>query len=610
MIQQLLKLLLLLLLLTVPCRAQSHINGSGDSPCRYGLGEVGQGRIEPRHPGVICLPTLGEMTGSKPISTHLTTVYPVGDVDRDGLSDWILTTKPDTIVNGGRPGELRLYRGVRGRLPSLESGERIGLSERGSDTYLVAAGDWNADAWIDLVVKASIFGDTTGGNTEGLEVGAVVVFWGGSSGYSLNDTTRLENGEQTWLGLGTSISADVDGDSIQDVVMWVGSGMTNGKIIPKPAISIFRGHRGKRWGQDGIARTADLGWWKSPTFRHFSAIDQNCDGYVDIVFYDDDEGVSNAGSISVLYGTTGGGLPDTTNLITVNLQPVSGHAALLSDISGDGVPELIVSALDEFMHIYAGEPGVKIDQQFGTGSDEPDPDHGRWYRRPWATFPLPRRLHDGWSFSGALAPLDLGDANLDGLNDIFTRNWPFLIEYNTGSLYDTSQAYIDSLIDGMYRAPHDEIRGAVRIGDVDGSGVAAIAVTYFPNGVAFIKPTTDLPQSGEPRKLLHEPGIRCTSISSVDEAATEPGGTTSKLQITATPNPATGEVLLQWSGDELHGEVTLTVHDMLGRELTKFSAQAIHQSARWNAAGLPGGRYYITLTIGRQSTTMPLVILR
>jgi hypothetical protein len=550
------------------------------------------------------------MTGTQSVHVGQSTVYPVGDVNHDGLADWILKTRPDTSINGKTPYELRLYQGRHGRLPSLDSGQRIGLSEVASNAYFIAAGDWDGDTYTDLATEIAIAGDTSGGNTHGYEVSRVVIWWGNSKGqYTLADTSHLSSGTTVWGGVRAGIGDYRTPDGVHNLVFWTwGQGLTNGQIITTPKVMLFRGHRGGRWGRNGIPRTADWGWWTPPTFNRFTAIDQNCDGALDLAFFNDDSQIGKSGSLSILYGSTAGGMPDTSNLRSLSLQPVAGHAAILSDVSGDGVPELLVSS-NEVLRIFAGEPGVTIDQQFGTGDDPPDPEQGRWYRRPWALLLLPAAMHDGWANAGHDPAYDLGDGSLDGINDIWMRSWPFLIEYNTSLLGEADGVWfcvLDSLIDGMYRAPEEEIRGTVRVGDIDGSGVSSIAV-MFPSGVSFIKPTTALPQTGVMRQAINPPGVRCQGVASVNDE--HPDDQHNHIQLTAMPNPATGDVRFQWHQPQTASDVRLVVYDTAGREVATLIPAAGAHSLTWDATEFATGHYRVTLISGSFTTTTPVFLV-
>jgi hypothetical protein len=564
-------------------------------------------RIDPKSPQLATLPEVGRMVGTAPhASRYGRHIAPLSDINNDGLADWCVSAVRTDTTLSPRPVDLLVYKGVAGKLPAVTSGQRIGPSELASNTRFLAAGDWDADGWKDIAVRIEIHDDTSGGNTEGRNVGIVAVFWGRLSGYSLSDTTRLSNGEQMWFGPNGCLSYDITQDNVDDLVVWGVFGMTNGKVIAKPALSIYRGHRGKRWGRDGVARTADWGWWNPPTFRRMYSIDQNCDNIPDLVLPWDDEDVVTAGQLSILYGTPTGDIPDTSSIVTLDLKPVNGHNALLSDVTGDGTPELLVVTMDETVRIYAGEPGVRLLEQFGTGNDPEDVEHGRWYRRPWAELPLPHKLDDAFALSGESPLFTLGDAGLNGTNDIWVYSSPFIISYSTGKHGEC----LDSLFDGIIYPAGEAPLVAVFLGDIDSSGVPTIAIGFdIADVVQFVKPTRNvLEDYCVHRTPLHGDALHCGNVS---EVTTRDDIAATGLHLLALPNPATGQVTLRWDTEpRMIGSATITIHDERGQAVATFTPPATDGSLLWDASSLGAGHYFITLTIARRSTTTHLLLQR
>src|SRR5690606_6176616 len=115
----------------------------------------------------------------------------------------------------------------------------------------------------------------------------------------------------------------------------------------------------------------------------------------------------------------------------------------------------------QHVRVYTGEPGQDLSQLYGDGTT------------PWANFPTPITLHDGW---GGFNPdtrrfLDLGDVNRDGTNDIISYTHPFFVSYTAGDR-------LDSLIDGYYRFDGLGPQTFVNLGNIDGSEWSTIAVGY------------------------------------------------------------------------------------------------------------------------------------
>ena len=90
-------------------------------------------RIDPRNPSLKYLPELGRMVGKIPrIVTaghgerYGAQVYKLFDCNNDNLNDWTVSRmRCDTAFNGRIPEEVLLYHGVKGDLPTVESGQRM-----------------------------------------------------------------------------------------------------------------------------------------------------------------------------------------------------------------------------------------------------------------------------------------------------------------------------------------------------------------------------------------------------------------------------------------------------------------------------------------------------
>jgi hypothetical protein len=306
---------------------------------------------------------------------------------------------------------------------------------------------------------------------------------------------------------------DFNGDDVDDLLIWGLAGVTNGRIILLPQVSIVPGHRGGRWGRNGIPRIADWHWWASEiTFnRMYSNVDQDCDGHRDIVLYHDES--TTPGHVTVLYGRSGQ-FPDTNEVETISLVGANGHYSLFTDVTGDGVPELATNCgSQEVIKLYAGKPGVRLVEQYGSGNDAADPNHGRSYTRPWASVSLPKKVNpDDWFTSGFEPLYDLGDLNNDAINDLVTFTRGFVIEYNGGQ-------YIDSYIDAGMR--WGTVTAAARLGDIDGSGVASFAIGFggAPGGIALYKISDSIPPTGEYQELPHATNFKCEHAASVKDAA-------------------------------------------------------------------------------------------
>src|SRR5438105_4846742 len=112
----------------------------------------------PRNPSMINLPEIGRMIGTlSPCQSESWSelyghdIYALGDVSGDSIADWaILHQRCDTMVNGHPPTEVLVYHGLRGKLPTVENGIRLGPTEILSDTRILAVGDWDNDKFPDV----------------------------------------------------------------------------------------------------------------------------------------------------------------------------------------------------------------------------------------------------------------------------------------------------------------------------------------------------------------------------------------------------------------------------------------------------------------------------
>jgi hypothetical protein len=608
-----------LIALTLPASAQQR-NSADD--CNQGRAEYP--KVDPRDLRAICLPEPGYMVGTIGKAKIVgdgeefgRTITPVGDLDGDSIADFVLTHRRcDTIYRHTAddpypktPVELLSYRGIKGGLPDVRSGERIGPSELLSESRVIGAGDFDGDGHRDVVVEFRIYGDTSYGNSNAIvDLYSVVVFWGEVSGhFSIQDTTRLSNGVGAWPEMVIGYGDDVDGDGVTDLFLnEYGKAFNNGRVsIPKALI--FKGRKGKRWGRDGVGSIADWVWWNAPWALDGQAthlIDQDCDGAGDIIFYyNRDSGNDPVGRITVLYGKGNGRMPDTSEVEAISLLQSNGHASILEDVTGDGVPELILTCGSENrFKLFAGQAGQRLRQQYGPDSTP---------NTPWAEVWQASKLNPDWYSFDAI--LNLGDINLDGVGDLCSYAYPYIVFYAGGRA-------LDSLIDGLVWAP--KIAGAiVRLGDIDGSGMSAFAYPYddiphdpitpFPGGIVFFKPSKEAisDSSWWERILPHPLDYRCEHApAGVDqpEHVTDGG---SSLTIAARPNPSARQVEFAWSGAGT-GEAIVTVADVAGHEVFTTRTDAARGRLVWDSAGQPPGVYIAILRTSSGNAQCRVVLER
>jgi hypothetical protein len=583
-------------------------------------GSIGlaQERIDPRHPDAYEFPEFGRMVGTID-STKRTGVgigeqfgfriCPVGDVNHDGLADWLVGhNRIDSIQMHGSipiaPIEFLLYAGVQGGVPTTESGVRIGPTELFCETDFLAAGDFDADGNPDIVMQAKFWGDTSFNNHGGKPLTYVVVYWGNESGkYSNNDTSRLRGTANTWLGVGCGASGDISQDGVDDLVLYFpeGTAQGNGETVKAPRMHLFTAGHNQRWGRNGVPSNAQLQWWSryhANTKPELKILDHDRDGLNDIILLDQARNTSSTSTqITTLYNDPNHSILDTLKMERIELAVANGKTTRVMDITGDSAPEMVTSCGPEAVFkLYAGQKGQRIVEQYGTGNDGPLAGKG-WWNRPWQTILQPNALHDGWLKVEQMALAELGDGNLDGVDDIWTYSAPFLLCY-------TTREYPDQWADGYIRIGH--LYAGSNIGDIDGSGTNMIALHYDPTprdplrpnpgGIILIKPTQSLPTHfiGPPVRLPHpESNVPVGAGDSNDVGLYQIRGSEGDIIGLKRPYPGI--------------EYTIEFTDQLGRVA---ASHPLNQFNRRITLDLPAGIYFATLLAQGRRVTKAIVVHR
>lgn len=540
----------------------------------------------------------GVMKGSELLDDSVTClesfgagVYPLGKVN--GVPWWITTLRrcEDRFRRSRRPQRLLLYKGIMGGMPPVSSGERIGDLPDSQSQEFLTFGDWDADDYPDLAVVVQKFDDTSDGNN-GYQREYLCIYWGSPKGYSALDTTRLPVGGYSLpIVIYGGVSHDFTGDSISDLAVSGGIGMRNGVLVPTAQFHVFAGHRGKRWGRDGVDRRASFEWWNPPALKSFNTlqmIDQDCDGRKDLVFV---RGDVPGTTVAIIYGTDTPGI-DTTAVDSIFYPPA--RLAIFSDLTGDGVPEMCMNCGGEELRIYAGRPGQRIREQLGTGNDPPDLGNGRPYARPWAITWLPYRINFTWS-QASWSPLYSFDVNGDGLNDLATISDPFFIVYTSRLLF--SDSLIDAEID-MRSA--GGVMTVVPMGDIDGSGVptVGIGVSKGSGSLWLMKPNPDVAVAGDYHEPPHKEGFRCEHAAGVRSLPTT--APTQTLQLSVQPNPSSTEVSVTWKNTK-GGTAMIIISDMIGKVLQRIVVAQGSQGYVWHTSGWQAGEYLLTVQCSGQT---------
>lgn len=346
------------------------------------------------------------LTGTASVDLSGGTVSAAGDVNNDGIDDLLVG-----IRNADRPsfneGEVVVIYGSTTPFPATRALNGFdgtdGTVINGGDTNsltgasLSEAGDVNGDGIDDFII-GSPFGDTGSGP----DVGESYVVFGadGGLGASLDLTTldgtngfRIEGSTPGFLvGLVGGIG-DINDDGFADLAVssqvadpasGADAGITYivfGGPAPDPVFNVGALDGANGFRVDGLAAGDQSGRIVS------SAGDINNDGVDDFIigaFATDPNGVSNAGSVYVVFGQDGG---PTSGAATFDLASLDGTNGFeiqgvdandrtgysisnIGDFDGDGIDDILISADagDPFDIAGAGEAYIVFGSEAGFGA--------------------------------------------------------------------------------------------------------------------------------------------------------------------------------------------------------------------------------------------------
>lgn len=319
---------------------------------------------------LISLATDG-IQGTPQIGDGFATALAWGNFDGDAYTDIAVGAPGKDVGGAGGAGRVSILfgsssgLGPRDQLWSQDSSGIQGAAEA-DDAFggALAAGDFDNDGRDDLAIG------TSGENLDGVsDAGVVTVLYGAGSGLTDRDQDWTQNASgvagsvERGDGFGSALAAgDFDGDGDADLAIGApgevlgsadGAGMVN---VLYGSGTGLRSTRGEAWhqGSTGIPGSNEDG---DATGGALGTGDFNGDGRSDLAIGSAGEtvnGARDAGAITVLYGTSAGGLSsgsaqafhqDSTGVIgTAEAEDNFGAAFAGGDVNGDGFGDLAIGA--------------------------------------------------------------------------------------------------------------------------------------------------------------------------------------------------------------------------------------------------------------------------
>jgi len=267
--------------------------------------------------------TLFMFTGAAAGDNFGVTAAPAGDVNNDGVNDFIIGAALNDFA-GFDFGRVYVFSGQTGDTLYKFNGE--GSANNGDYGFQVAsAGDVNNDNFDDVIIGA------IGNDAGGVDAGRAWVF-SGQTGDTLFIFTGQETGDE--LGYQVSTAGDVNNDGFDDILIGARQ-----RFASKPGKAfVFSGQTGDTLfvftGEAAFDRFGSVG----------GGFDANADGFDDIIIganYND-AGGTDAGRVYVFSGETG----DTLYVFTGDEagNTLGFWARPAGDVNNDGRDDIIIGA--------------------------------------------------------------------------------------------------------------------------------------------------------------------------------------------------------------------------------------------------------------------------
>lgn len=395
----------------------------------------------------------------------------VADLNGNGIDDVAIA-----VEKGDLDGEFDVggtYVFFDGLAPGVSSLSTADLKIKGPDVASLlasslAVGDLNNDGVADIAIGGAEFTASTDLPTAGV----VHVMFGpvGTGTRDLSDSSDVvfNSAERVHLGAGLAI-ADLNNDGFDDLAM----AAPKGHEFSNGLISIFFGpiESGEIMLPDEVDATLHGANSNDQAGTRMTTGDVNGDGIVDLVVgapFADPGGLSAAGEAYVIFGPLPAGDNDVSAVADITIRGVeteaqAGDGLAVGDLNGDGINELIVSA------IRASEGS-----QFGMGKVYV-------FTGPVQPGTMDLQSSPDITIVGEISAdrlgkgVAVGDVNSDGVNDL-VMTAPFTDPASVGDSAGTTYAIYGNIYD---RVPTPEEAPVVPI------VIGVVAVLVIIGIVAF-----------------------------------------------------------------------------------------------------------------------------